>query len=149
MVSFLIAATISLALIIACAATFYEVLAHVWVNLPRLEGRPRAQILLTILATFLAHTLVVWIFGIAMYVLDRQFQFGSLSGTNDTDLFEYLYFSGVSYSSLGFGNIDATGGLQLLVVVESVLGLTFIGWSVAFSYIVTEKYLFHRRRPEE
>ena len=149
MLSFLVASAISLALILGCVATFYEVLAHVWVNLPRLEGRPRMQILLTILATFLAHTIVVWIFGIAMYVLDKQFHFGSLNGTNDTGIFEYLYFSGVSYSSLGFGNIDATGGLQLLTVVESVLGLTFIGWSVAFSYIVTEKYLFHRRNPNE
>lgn len=147
MAQFLIASLVSLALIISCSALFYEVLAHVWVNLPRLEGRPRTQILLTILASFMAHTVAVWVFGLSYYVLDHTFHFGSLGGNISHELLEYVYFSAVSYSSLGLGDVYPTEGLQMLVGVEAILGLIFIGWSVTFTYLVTEKYLFHRRKP--
>ena len=147
MENFLIAAGISLTLIMACVTAFYEVLAHVWVNLPRLEGRPRTQILFTLLATFFAHTVAVWVFGTAYYVLDHFFDFGTLNGTITHEFIEYIYFSAVSYSSLGLGDVYPSGGLQLLVGVEAILGLILIGWSVTFTYLVTEKYLFHRRNP--
>jgi hypothetical protein len=147
MENFLIASGISAALILVSCAIFYEVLAHVWVNLPRLEGRPRTQIIFTILATFFAHTVAVWIFGLTYYALDQYFHFGTLGGTITHELIEYVYFSAVSYSSLGLGDVYPTGGLQLLVGVEAILGLILIGWSVTFTYLVTEKYLFHRRNP--
>ncbi len=144
--SFLVASGISLMLIIACAGVFYEILAHVWVNLPRIEGRPRLQILVTILATFFGHTLCIWIFGVCYYVLDTQFAFGALHGDALKDsFFKHVYFSAVSYSSLGLGDVYPTGALQLLVGVEAILGLILIGWTVTFTYLVTEKYLFHRR----
>lgn len=148
MEQFFVAAAISLVLILSCSTIFYEVLAHVWVNLPKLEGRPRTQILLTIVATFIGHTACVWIFGISFYVLDTQFGFGTLQGGDaNNGFFPYMYFSGVTYSSLGLGDIYPTGGLQLLIGVEAILGLVLIGWSVTFTYLVTEKYLFHRRNP--
>jgi hypothetical protein len=149
MLSFLIAAVISLGLITICSAVFYEVLAHVWVNLPRLEGRPRLQILLTILATFFGHTICVWIFGLTYYALDKFFGFGALAGNISHELLGYVYFSAVSYSSLGLGDVYPTQGLQLLVGVEAIMGLILIGWSVTFTYLVTEKYLFHRRNPHQ
>ncbi len=147
MANFFIAACISLGLILSSCAVFYEVLAHVWVNLPRLDGRPRTQIVCTILATFVGHTIAVWIFGLSYYALDKYFDFGTLGGNISHELLEYVYFSAVSYSSLGLGDVYPTGGLQLLVGVEAILGLILIGWSVTFTYLVTEKYLFHRRNP--
>ncbi|MFM9889543.1 MAG: ion channel [Rickettsiales bacterium] len=148
MTTFFIASLISIFLILTCASLFYEVLAHIWVNLPRFEGRPRSQIVATILAVFVGHTLAVWMFGLAYYVLDTQFNFGTLNGQITHDFLEYIYFSAVSYSSLGLGDVYPSGGLQLLVGVEAILGLILIGWSVTFTYLVTEKYLFHRRNPK-
>lgn len=147
MTSFLIASLISLALILVCTAIFYEVLAHVWVLLPRLEGRPRAQILFTVVASFIGHTLSVWVFGLTYYGLDIVFDYGTLKGDITNHLLDYAYFSAVSYSSLGLGDVYPTGGLQLLSGVEAILGLICIGWTVTFTYLVTEKYLFHRRNP--
>lgn len=141
------AAAVALVLVLLSAAIFYEILAHIWVNLPRLEGKPRLQIVATILATFAGHTIAVWLFGSVYFVLDRCFHFGTLAGNISHDFMEYIYFSAVSYSSLGLGDVYPTEGLQLLVGVEAIIGLMLIGWSVTFTYLVTEKYLFHRRRP--
>jgi hypothetical protein len=147
MAQFIAAAGVSIVLLLICVVLFYEILAHLWVNLPRLEGRPRAQILVTLFGAFLGHTVAVWIFGISYFVLDRYFQFGTLQGNIAHELLVYVYFSAVSYSSLGLGDVYPTEGLQLLVGVEAILGLILIGWSVTFTYLVTEKYLFHRRNP--
>ena len=147
MVSFLVAAVVCLGLVTFCSAVFYEVLAHVWVNLPRFEGHPRVQILFTILATFFAHTVSVWAYGISYFLLDKCFNYGTLNGAMAHGFFDYVYFSVVSYSSLGLGDVYPSGGLKLLVGVEAIMGLILIGWSVTFTYLVTEKYLFHRRNP--
>jgi len=148
MQSFLLASVISLGLILCCVAIFYEILAHVWVTLPRLDNHPRKQILFTLVASFFGHTLCVWIFGLSYYCLDTVFAYGTLKGEVTKGVLDYVYFSGVSYSSLGLGDVVPTGGLQLLVGVEAILGLILIGWTVTFTYLVTEKYLFHRRKPD-
>jgi hypothetical protein len=132
-------------LIIFCVAVFYEIMAHVWLLLPRLEGRPRTQILFTVLASFIGHTIAVWAFGAAYFILARWFGFGMIMGNIEHHLLDYVYFSVVSYSSLGLGDVTPTGGLRLLVGVEAILGLILIGWTITFTYIVTEKYLMHRR----
>lgn len=145
---FLIASLVSFGLITFCTALFYEILAGIWVLLPRFEGRPRTQIIITVLAAFVGHTLAVWTFGCTLLVLDHQFALGGLKGDTTNSFFDYIYFSAVSYSSLGLGDVAPTGMLQLLVGVEALLGLIFIGWTVTFTYLVTEKYLFHRRAPK-
>ena len=43
------------------------------------------------------------------------------------------------------GNLLMVVGLQMLVGIESILGLILTGWTVTFTYIVTEKYLAHRK----
>jgi hypothetical protein len=140
---FAISAVSSGALILLCTVIFYELMACVWLILPVLKGK-RLRILLTISTIFIAHTMVVWIFGVADYLLDTKLHVGSLKGADSLTLMHYIYFSGVSYSSLGFGDIYAVGGLQLVTVAESILGLTFIGWSVAFTYFVMQEYLLHK-----
>ncbi len=143
---FVVASVVSLGLILFCTAMFYEILAHVWLVLPRLEKHPRLQILLTVFSAFVGHTIAVWAFALTFYILDHGFGFGSLKGDTVHHILDYAYFSVVSYSSLGLGDVAPTGGLRLLVGVEAIMGLILIGWTVTFTYLVTEKYLAHKRR---
>ncbi len=140
---FLISTLATGGLILLCTAIFYEMMAGIWIILPILKGK-RTRILLTISVIFIAHTVVVWVFGVGDYLLDTKLHVGILKGADNLSLMQYIYFSGVSYSSLGFGDIYATAGLQLVTVAESILGLTFIGWSVAFTYLVMQEYLLHK-----
>jgi len=143
--SFLFASLICLVLIVVSVAVFYEILAHLWLLLPRIEGKPRSQILLTILATFVGHTIVVWLFGLAYYALAHYTQFGELGGVEEQHVLNYVYFSGVTYSSLGLGDVYPKGDMRLMIAVEAILGLILIGWSIAITYFATEKYLIHKR----
>lgn len=145
MENFFIASAVALGLITFCVAVFYEIMAHVWLVLPRLEGRPRTQILFTVLASFAGHTVAVWMFALTYFVLANHLGFGMLTGNIDHHILDYVYFSVVSYSSLGLGDVAPTGGLRLLVGIEAILGLVLIGWTIAFTYLVTERYLAHRQ----
>ncbi|MFZ4126283.1 MAG: ion channel [Rickettsiales bacterium] len=143
--SFLIASLICLALIVVGVVIFYEILAHLWLFLPRIEGRPRTQIMATILAAFAGHTAVIWLFGITYYVLANYTQFGTLGGVEEHHLLNYIYFSGVTYSSLGLGDVYPKGDMRLMIAVEAILGLILIGWTITITYFATEKYLIHKR----
>ncbi len=143
--NFLIAALVSFGLITFCVAVFYEIMAHVWVLLTRLEGCPRTQIFVTVMSSFAAHTIAVWAFGLVYYGLSNWFHFGALEGKIDHEILDYIYFSVVSYSSLGLGDVYPVGGLQLLVGVEAITGLILIGWTITYTFIVTERYLAHKR----
>ena len=72
--------------------------------------------------------------------------FGEISGTVGHGMMDYVYFSAVTYSSLGLGDVYPTGGLRMLCAVEAIMGLLLIGWTVTFTYLVTDKYLAHKRR---
>jgi hypothetical protein len=143
--SFILASLISAALIIASVIIFYEILAHVWIFLPRIDGKPRTQILVSILAAFVGHTAVIWLFGLTYYAISNYTGFGALGGIKDHAFLDYIYFSGVAYSSLGFGDIYPTGDMRLMIAVEAILGLVLIGWTITITYFATERYLIHKR----
>lgn len=93
----------------------------------------RHEVLYVLLAIFVAHTLEVWLFAIGFFLLD-QGGVGGLGGHVRGHALDYLYFSVVSYSTLGFGDLYSTGGLRLLAGVEALCGLLFITWSGACTY---------------
>lgn len=143
--SFLIAGVATIGLLALCVMMFYEILALVWVRLPGLDGRPRTQIFITLGSTLLGHVVAIALFGASSYLLARYTPVGVLQGGGQ-GLMDYMYFSALSYSSLGIDNVRAIGDLQLLVAMEAILGLVLIGWTITYTYLVTEKFLMHRMK---
>ena len=58
-----------------------------------------------------------------------------------------VYYSVVSYTTLGLGEIYPLDGLRLLTGIESLIGLMMITWTASFTYLTMEKYWpLHRER---
>lgn len=127
-----------------CVAIFYEIMAHVWVWIPRYEGRPRTQIFVTVFGIFTAHTACIWVFGMGFYVMEHILHLGTLVGPHNEQLVSYIYFTASTYSTVGFGDLYPTGALRMLSSVVAITGLLLIGWSVAFTYVMTDRYLVHK-----
>jgi hypothetical protein len=152
MQEFLITAAIGIGLIVLCSLSIYEVLRLTWARLPKLSVAPRLRVLLVIGVVFLSHIANIWIFGVVYYVL-AQAGMGTLSGAvinsgmYHLDFFGYLYFSAVSYSTVGFGDVTPEGGLRMIAGVEALCGFILIGWTVSFTYLTMEKFweLPHRK----
>lgn len=64
---------------------------------------------------------------------------GGFQGSLDGSLIDFMYFSAISYTSLGLGDIYPVGGMRLLTGVEALVGLLMIGWSASCSYLQMER----------
>jgi hypothetical protein len=140
MFEFILAAIISIFMVIITTIMFYEVLRISWAILPRLEMAPRKRIIVVMLSIFFGHTIAVWMYGISYWFIANFSDFGNIVGEVDGTVFSYVYFSAATYSSLGLGDVYPTGGLRLLTGVEVLNGLVLIGWSVSFTYLAMQKF---------
>jgi len=135
-------------LVVACVLIHYEVLRSTSVLLGRLTMPPRPRILVVMLAVFFAHTVEVWMYAVAYYLLANHLGIGGFGGTLENHFTDYLYFSTSTYSSLGYGDVYPLGGLRLMAGIETVTGLVMIGWSASFTYLAMEKFWgLHGPRP--
>jgi hypothetical protein len=123
-----------------CVLVHYEFLRAASIILPRLTIRPRPRILIVMGVAFLAHSLEVWIYGVAYYLIAKYLAIGDIAGKVTGTFPEYIYFSTVSYTSLGLGDLYPTGALRLLTGVEALLGLAMIAWTGSFTYLAMEKF---------
>ena len=139
--NFLIATGVGVLLVLATVMVHYEALRLISLLLPSLRIQPRLRILVVIYGVFLAHTIEVWIFGIAYYFLSEYMSVGTFTGSiTASHFFDYVYFSVVVYTSLGFGDLLPLQHVRLIAGMESLLGLVMIGWSASFTYLMMEKF---------
>jgi hypothetical protein len=135
-------------LITATCLVFYELMYFSWKNVDRVKINHRYKIFLIIIAIFTAHTFAVWLYG-AVYYLLAELKLGYLVKVDTDqkvwDFMEYVYYSAVTYSSLGFGDLVPKAEIRFLTGVEVLNGLVLIGWSASYTYLSMEKFWAHRK----
>lgn len=136
----ILAMIFSTLLVLGTVLIHYEALRLTSAVLPRLVVPPRPRIVVVIIAMFAAHTVEVWLHAVAYYLLADHFGIGSFGGHIGSGFADYLYFSTVTYTSLGFGDVYPLGGLRLIAGVETLTGLVMIAWSASFTYLAMEKF---------
>jgi len=138
MITAAIAVTILVALTIL---VHYEVLRLASVLIPEERHvRPRGRVVLVVFACFAAHTIEVWMFAVAYYLFVDVFGLGAFGGAHHGTFADNVYFSAVSYTSLGFGDVYPLDNVRLISGVEALVGLLMIGWSASFTYLAMEKF---------
>lgn len=136
-----VAMAASTVLVVATILVHYEVLRLTANHLRDLPVAPRFRILAVVVAAFTAHTLEVWLYGVGYWLLTGFGGIGGLHGPEgSTDFEDCLYFSAVTYSTIGFGEIYPVGHLRLVAGVEALNGLLLIGWSASFTYLAMQEY---------
>lgn len=137
----LVAMIACVVLVLATILIHYEVLRLASNYVQDLPIAPRFRIVPVVVAAFVGHTLEVWLYGFAYWALsDHPELLGRIRGGEHLGLEDYIYFSAVSYTSLGFGDLVPVGHLRLLSGVEGLNGLILIGWSSSFTYLAMVRY---------
>src|SRR5579883_870631 len=139
------------ALVVATILIHYEVLRFTSDKLRHLRIPPRQRILVVMLAVFAAHTVEVWLYALAYFLSIETFGLGGFGGQPVAGFQDSLYFSAVTYTSLGLGDYYPTRHLRLIAGVEALNGLVLIGWSASFTYLAMEAYwpLHGRKRHQQ
>ncbi len=106
----------------------------------RREKKARQRVLIGVFGTLIAHSVEVWIFGIAYFFL-CQFEFlGQIQGNFSSSFLDCLYLSFTCFTTVGFGDVVATGDIRFLTVLESLTGLVLITWSASFLYLQMQRF---------
>ena len=122
----------------------YEGLTLLSRGLRRLPGRPRPRILVLILALLVMHSIEIWLYGAAYYASVHWAGLGEILGLHPDvsarGLLDFVYFSAVVYTTVGFGEIVPEGPIRALVGAEAITGLTLITWSASYTYLEMQQF---------
>ena len=71
---------------------------------------------------------------------------GGINGLDTITLFDTIYLSATTYSTLGYGDLTPTGHIRFLYGTESLTGLVLITWSASLTFIELQRQWQGRRR---
>ena len=126
-------------LVIATVGIHLVVLEVLYELLPRLGFLTKLRVGVIILGAILGHLLEIFVFAIGLFFLSRSDDYGELVGSTNLDFLDHFYYSAVTYTSLGFGDITHYGLLRLVAAVEALTGLVLIAWTASFTFLVMQQ----------
>jgi hypothetical protein len=100
-----------------------------WFRLHRHGFGKTVAMVTTVLGLFVVHTVEVWAWAAAYFLL------GALP-----DFPTALYFSTVTFSTIGFGDVILSEDWRLFSGLEGVNGFLLIGWSTAYLVAASTRY---------
>jgi hypothetical protein len=92
-----------------------------WFRLHRHGLGKTIAMVTTVLGLFFVHTIEVWVWALAYLAI------GVVNG-----LEEAVYFSTVTFSTLGYGDITLATDWRVFAALEAMNGFILIGWSIAY-----------------
>ena len=105
----------------------------------RVPVRPATRVMLAVLILFVAHFFQITVYAVAFGVGHQVLNLGDFSGEGVQKVLDYFYFSTVSFTSLGLGDIFPKDHLRFLTGVEALNGLLLIAWSGAFLFAMMNR----------
>lgn len=129
------------AALLVVATTLLHLTTLRWLSGPAalIPMAPSLRILATVLAIFLAHLGEVALYATAFWLGDQVFGIGSFGGVPTDAPLDYFYFSVVSFTSLGIGEVFPHGHLRFLTGIEALNGLLLIAWSASFLFVTMNR----------
>ena len=128
------------AVLALCVLLHYEGLVLTSHHLARHKGHRRIKVLFGIFAVIFLHTLEIWMFGIVYWLLQLWPSLGYITGGGAAHIFDSVYFSAITYTTVGYGDVAPAGSLRFLAGTEAMAGLVLIAWSASFTYLEMEKF---------
>ena len=100
----------------------------------------RQRILGMAFGVLLTHVAEIWLFGMTGWWLTELNDIGALRGYDSFNLLDYIFFSAVTYTTVGYGDIYATGPVRFLYGTLALTGFVLITWSASFTFIEMQKH---------
>jgi hypothetical protein len=95
----------------------------------------------SVMAMLMAHVIEISIYAVGYIVFHNHLEYGKLTQVADAEIInDFWYFSFVSYTSLGFGDIVPKGNLRILTGIETLTGLILIAWTASFIFMQMHRF---------
>ena len=138
---------VSALLALLAVGVHYEALVVTTRVVRRIAFARRSRVAAGVALAVGAHVLEIIVFGLGWAALIAM---GLTQISVPSPTFgDILYFSGTTYTSLGYGDIVPVGNGRILAVVETVTGLVLIAWTASFTFFeMSENWDTVHREPE-
>jgi len=94
---------------------------------------------LSMVGAILGHLVEIAIFALALREMCTGDRFGTIGGEMQHTLRDYFYYSALSYTSLGFGDVAPQDSLRAIAAVEAITGLVLIAWTASFAFLAMQE----------
>ncbi len=128
---------LSVFLVAVCVLLHYE-LMNLLARSFSLMRNHRLALLVTLFGLLAGHVVQIWIFGGGYWLTEHVLSAGTIT-PNTNDWFDYVYYSAMVYTTVGFGDLIPSGGLRMLTSAEALMGLSLITWSASFTFVQMQK----------
>lgn len=122
----------------------YEALSQLSILLAKARLPHRFRVILGVFGALCAHSIEIWVFAFAYYFMLKSGQFGILKGDFDGSMLDCSYYSFITYTSLGLGDIAPFGYVRFVTGLEVLTGLVLISWTASFLFIEMQKLWNHK-----
>jgi hypothetical protein len=146
MLSIVYALLIAFALVLATVVIHYEVLTTSFPIRGDVSVNIRGRMLRLIAGIFFAHLLEICLYAAVYYAMHQHLGLGTIAGRLGEGAMDYFYFSIISYTTLGFGDVYPMGPMRIVGGVESLNGLVLVGWSTSYTYLAMQRFSRVARR---
>jgi len=135
-----IAVAATLLIVTICVGLHFEILSTCNRNLRNWSQVRRRRVLVWILVILIAHTVEIWLFAFGYYLLVHSMHVGERGGlAASATLPDYVYFSAMVYTTVGFGDVVPIGAIRFLAGVEALTGLVMITWSASYTFLEMQR----------
>ncbi len=135
----LIVLTCTTVAILLVVAIHYEVLTHLSEIHFKRKWPSRLLLPVGVLIVIFTHIVEVWVFAFAYFLAFSIGGVGEIVGEFNHQILDYVYFSFVNYTSLGYGDLVPIGYIRFIAGTESLVGLVLIAWSASFTYLEMQR----------
>ena len=140
---------LGLFLAVITIAFHYEAILGVIRWVPHLCSHFRCRVVIAVFCLLVAHVAEIWLFAGGHYAAVEWFSLGELKGEFSGAIREYVYFSVITYTTVGYGDITPTGEVRIIAGLESLTGLIMIAWSAAFTAFFLQRQWEKEVPPEQ
>ncbi|NOG31027.1 two pore domain potassium channel family protein [Halomonas sp. TBZ9] len=126
--------------VIVAVLIHYESLMIISRFIDRSVRPHRQRILGMAFGVLVIHILEIWLFAATGWLLSEYAGIGSLEGYDTFNFLDYVFFSAVTYTTVGYGDIYALGAVRFLYGTLSLTGFVLITWSASFTFLEMQKH---------
>ncbi len=138
----IIALLVSSGLVILCVVLHYESL-RILSRTVGVHVHKRIGVLVVMLGLLAAHVLEIIIFAVGYQIMQHFLGLGHISNLDERSFLDYIYYSSIVYTTVGFGDLIPFGALRMLSAAEGLVGLAMITWSASFTFLAMKRFWPH------
>lgn len=129
----ILVASSTIALVFIAVSIHYEAFLALRTHLRNSRRSPRYRLLILMLSLVTVHVVQIWLFGLLAFGLITWYSAGALVGY-PVQLLDFIYMSAVTYSTVGYGDLEPIGPVRFLYGTEALIGFSLLTWSASMTF---------------